>query len=278
MKVDYCREKVAQPGTIIYYCTQWLRPTEREATLVLLTFFKEIQDIPLECRDPQVAMAKLAWWYDELLQTIRGQPTHPVSIALHSLLQDIEIPLHELQIPFHQVQQLLTRSSMDSDELVAHFANYYYVYTLLTKYVYGFCSDSTLEFSRQAGKLLALADTVIHYPMWVAREYLSLYPGLACDVKNEGARILSSRIHDYQEQKEIAIAGLAPVDRYAQRMIVMQLELQNKLLNNLSCNEFNLEQAQLLPITACWHAWRIHAHERKHFAHLKEREEASGLA
>jgi len=78
--IDYCRERVAVPGSSYYYSTLWLGPEVQHGLYVLLAFKDTIADIPRTCTDPAVAGMKLAFWREELARIVAGEPArHPIA-------------------------------------------------------------------------------------------------------------------------------------------------------------------------------------------------------
>ena len=54
----------------------------RAALSALWAVYREIREIPVECRDPGVAEVKLRWWEEEIGALYAGKPRHPMSQAL----------------------------------------------------------------------------------------------------------------------------------------------------------------------------------------------------
>jgi phytoene synthase len=77
---DYCRERVAAPGSSYYYATLFLEPERRTAFDSLFAYGREIEDIPQTCSDPGIARIKLQWWREELARAFeQRQAGHPVT-------------------------------------------------------------------------------------------------------------------------------------------------------------------------------------------------------
>lgn len=80
---DYCREKVAVPGSSYYYATVFLRPEQQRPYDTLFALWEELQAIPKRCSDPGIARSKLQWWRDELARALQAhEPRHPIGLAL----------------------------------------------------------------------------------------------------------------------------------------------------------------------------------------------------
>lgn len=69
---------------------------KRLALIPLYALWQEVREIVDECREPEIARVKLAWWHQELHETIAGRPHHPVSIALAPILSTYALPATSL--------------------------------------------------------------------------------------------------------------------------------------------------------------------------------------
>jgi phytoene synthase len=266
--LDYCLEKVAQPGTSCYYSAWSLPRWQRDATFILLAFFREIQEIPLTCREPQVAAAKLAWWYDELHRTVHGQPRHPAAIALNHLLKEVTIPLPALQTTLHHIQQLIMHQHSDLGALNELFAGMRSVYVLLTQYIYGYTDKATLDFASRASQILGRFDAILHSTRLVKHGYIALPQAAATAPSMPGDLFLAARrtwVEDLKSQYANAFHNLPASDRFAQRFTTIMLKLALLSVNRMAKKQYDVTHAELPPIVNCWHAWRTYRFERKHY-------------
>ena len=88
----YCQEKAAASGSSFYYAFRFLPPDRRRAITAFYAFCREVDDIADECRDPQVARAKLFWWRGEIINLYAGKSTHPVTQALAEAIAPFRLP------------------------------------------------------------------------------------------------------------------------------------------------------------------------------------------
>lgn len=80
---DYCRERVAVPGSSYYYATVFLSPEQQRPYDALFALWDELRTIPKRCSDAGIARIKLQWWRDELVRAfLAREPRHPIGIAL----------------------------------------------------------------------------------------------------------------------------------------------------------------------------------------------------
>lgn len=75
------------------YAWLFLRPAERIRYGACAALVHEWRKILREVREPQVAVAKLGWWREELQRTVDGEPRHPLTQALFADPQVREVPL-----------------------------------------------------------------------------------------------------------------------------------------------------------------------------------------
>jgi 15-cis-phytoene synthase len=82
---EYCREKIAIPGSSYYYSTLFLPPERRQALNIVYAFKAEMEDSLLG-PDPGLGRIKLQWWRDELGRTLEGAPQHPLTRGIGRLI------------------------------------------------------------------------------------------------------------------------------------------------------------------------------------------------
>ncbi len=96
---QYCQQRAAASGSSFYYSFVFLPAATRRAITAFYALCRELDDVVDECREPQVAAAKLVWWRDEISRSATGSASHPVTRALFDTPQGRAIPaplLHEI--------------------------------------------------------------------------------------------------------------------------------------------------------------------------------------
>jgi phytoene synthase len=78
----YCQERAAASGSSFYYSFVFLPQETRRAITAFYALCRELDDVVDECRERQVAEAKLDWWREEIGRFAGGVPEHPVTRAL----------------------------------------------------------------------------------------------------------------------------------------------------------------------------------------------------
>ena len=94
---QYCQTLVARSGSSFYYSFVLLPRETRRAITAFYALCRELDDVVDECREAQVAAAKLTWWRTELARLEQGTPQHPVTRALFDTPQGRTLPQALLQ-------------------------------------------------------------------------------------------------------------------------------------------------------------------------------------
>jgi len=89
---QYCQERAAASGSSFYYSFVFLQPEMRRAITAFYALCRELDDVVDECRERQVAEAKLDWWRAEIGRFANGAPEHPATRALFDTPQGRAIP------------------------------------------------------------------------------------------------------------------------------------------------------------------------------------------
>ncbi len=75
-------------GSATYYAVRFSPPAQRERNAKLIAWYRLIESIAEQPRDPGVARLKLDWWREELLRLPDGEPRHPLARALRDSAMD----------------------------------------------------------------------------------------------------------------------------------------------------------------------------------------------
>jgi phytoene synthase len=93
---EYCQDKAASSGSSFYYSFRFLPKDKRRAITALYAFCREVDDVVDECSDANVARTTLNWWRGEVAAIYGGTPTHPVCIALASIVKQFNLAQEHL--------------------------------------------------------------------------------------------------------------------------------------------------------------------------------------
>ena len=83
---QYCEDRVAQPGSTLYYSLLYLPAENRDAVCALFAFRDEQLALLGPSRNDDVSKTKLAWWFEEVARFSKGEPRHPVTRALKDIV------------------------------------------------------------------------------------------------------------------------------------------------------------------------------------------------
>jgi phytoene synthase len=86
----YCYEKVASLNSALYYSLRKLSLKQRNQVVAIHAFYREIEDIILECENHELALIKFNWWRGEVAKLTEKKSDHPVLILLQDNSNDLE--------------------------------------------------------------------------------------------------------------------------------------------------------------------------------------------
>ena len=106
---EYCQQKAAQSGSSFYYSFLFLPQERRRAITALYAFCREVDDTVDDCTDEAIARTKLVWWRGEVRAMFKGNPTHPVMLALQP-----HLPVYNLEEKY--LQAIIDGMEMDLNQ------------------------------------------------------------------------------------------------------------------------------------------------------------------
>lgn len=87
----YCEEKVTQSGSSFYYAFLILPVPQRQALTALYAYCRLVDDVADADLEPQLALQKLNFWFEETERLFEQVPTHPVTIALCPVIKTFRL-------------------------------------------------------------------------------------------------------------------------------------------------------------------------------------------
>ena len=278
---DYCQNLAARPGSDFHYSLLGLPLAQRQALCAVQAFNLETTRIAEECRDPSVARTKLDWWGAELGRLFGGEPQHPITQALQPRLA-------AFNLPEEYFREILDGAAMDLEydaypgftELTLYVHRLGSVPALLAAEIAGYQDRrATPRFAHEAGAALLLFERLhdARHHAQHGRFYLpedemrrfGVQPGdlLAAQTTDRVRRLFAfqaERIGDYQRR---ALDYLPDADRYAQRNLLVRLELAMALLAEIAGDGYRLleQHTRLTPLRKLWLAWRLRRRERHRY-------------
>lgn len=89
---DNYRERLAAPGSALYYALRFAPPVQRAPLLVVHALCDEILGVPWTVSEAGVAQVKLEWWRSEIDRMFRGEGRHPLAQPLAGLITPYNLP------------------------------------------------------------------------------------------------------------------------------------------------------------------------------------------
>ncbi len=250
---EYCRQRAAGSGSSFYYSFVFLDPVRRQAITALYAFCREVDDAVDECRDPQLARAKLAWWRTEIAALYDDHPDHPVSRALAEALQRFNLP-RELLF------EIIDGMEMDVDH--AGFADFkalhLYCYRvasvvgLLAAEIFGYRDRRTLKYAHDLGIAFQLTNIVRDVGEDARRGRLYLPADeldrfgvtrddiVRCRYGDDFRRLMAFQADRAESYYAAAFAQLPAADRHAQRPGLVMAAIYRTLLDEIRRDGFRV--------------------------------------
>ena len=158
---DYCRTKVALPGSSLYYSLLYARDELRASLTALHAASEALREAAEESSDALVARSRLAWWDDEMRRALGGAPRHPITTLLAEPLRRAGVDADRMAAVVSAFDAHARRDVYESlEELVEHARRVADMSGCMAAELCGFDRAETLEASRHLGVGLALAETV----------------------------------------------------------------------------------------------------------------------
>jgi phytoene synthase len=174
--IQYCKQKVAQRDTDLYYGLYSLTHEKRFAVTAIHAYYAAISEIPKRCREESVASRKLQWWREEIELTFAKQlPRHPITQALLSSIKQFQLPKQLfLGIIDGVANYLATPRLTTFQDLILHCHHTTSLREMLVTYVVGKISKESLNFSRDLGCVLRVIEIINHLRLDITKGWLYL--------------------------------------------------------------------------------------------------------
>jgi len=155
---DYCRDKVALPGSSLYYSVLFVTPELRASITAVHAAAEELREVVDACSDESVARAKLGWWAEEMQRAYAGQARHPVARALSEPLVRARVDAARFARVLEALGEHLHRDRYRTlAELESHYGRMADITGCMAAEFCGLQNSLTLTAARELGTGLALA-------------------------------------------------------------------------------------------------------------------------
>ena len=275
---QYCREKTRNSGSSFYYAFLFLPDEQQRAIMALYAFCREVDDIADRVSDPQVALAKLAFWHAEIDRCFTGQPQHPVGIELQWARQHFSLD-EEL------FQEILDGMQMDIEcQPIAKPADLsLYAYRvagtvgLLSIEIFGYSQRHSRRFAVSLGEALQLTNILrdLAEDGRRGRIYIPQSDRLDYQVDDDAFRRgemspgMQQLLAHYADKAEAifrqALAELPAEDRESLRPSLVMAATYHAYLRRIRSVNYDVwrHPVRILPLQKLWIAWRAWRYEQK---------------
>lgn len=268
---EYCQDKAARSGSSFYYSFLFLPPERRKAIIALYAFCREVDDVVDECHDPSVAHQKLAWWRQEIAQLFKGNPSHPVTLALAPHLANYDITADRLLAVIEGMEMDLSQTRyLDWAALRKYCWHAAGVVGELSVGIFGYTDDKTLVYADRLGVAFQLTNIIrdvgddarrgrIYLPI----EDLQRFNVTAADILErrhtpEFEALMAFQTQRARQYYREAMASLPEADRRVQRPGLAMTAIYHALLNEIERDRWQVldQRISLTPIRKFWLAWK----------------------
>lgn len=155
---EYGRDKVALPGSSLYYSVLFAPPALRVSLTALHALIEELRQVVDESSDESIARAKLGWWAEEMQRCFDGGARHPVTQTLAEPLRLADVDPGRLTRTLAAMSEHLSRDAYRSlAQLEAHYQQLADISGCLAAEFCGYRNPLTLSAAGALGTGLAWA-------------------------------------------------------------------------------------------------------------------------
>ena len=268
---EYCQNKAASSGSSFYYSFLFLPPNRRRAIMAFYAFCREVDDVVDECSDPQLAATKLAWWREELDRLYAGQPQHPVTQALKTVLMEFNLPQEQLLEIIDGMEMDLQQTRYpDFKALSLYCYRVASVVGLLAAEIFGYTDRQTQKYAHDLGMAFQLTNIIrdvgedarrgrVYLPIDELKRFEVPLSDILDSRYTENFRHLMEFQIERAEQYYVqAMAQLPSVDRKSQRPGLVMAAIYRTVLEEIKRDNCRVltHRTSLTPLRKLWIAWR----------------------
>jgi phytoene synthase len=270
---EYCQEKAAQSGSSFYYSFMFLPLERRRAITALYAFCREVDDVVDECTDVGIAQGKLLWWRMEIGEMLAGNPSHPVTKALHPHLTPYSIEGKHLFAVIDGMEMDLSQTRyLDFADLQRYCWHVAGVVGIMSASIFGVTRPETLQYAEKLGMAFQMTNIIrdVGEDARIGRVYLPINEMQQFNVTI--GDILKARHTEnfekfmrFQAQRaqtlyDEAFLLLPDEDRRAQRAGLIMAAIYQALLEEIQRDGFHVltQRIALTPLRKLWLAWKTY--------------------
>ena len=270
---EYCRQKAAESGSSFYYSFLFLPPERRRAIMALYAYCREIDDVVDDCPDATLAQEKLNGWRNEVDAMLKGQATHPVTVALFPHLTAYGIQGEHLCALIDGMQMDLNqRAYPDFEALSSYCWHVAGVVGMMAASIFGATQPQTMQYAEKLGLAFQLTNIIrdVGEDVRLGRIYLPADELARFGVKREDLlnlrhtenfahymAFMAKRAHTAYDE---AFSLLPAADRKAQKPGLIMAAIYRALLLKIEQDGFRTldRRVSLSSARKLWLAWKAY--------------------
>lgn len=266
---QYCQTLVARSGSSFYYSFVLLPRETRLAITAFYALCRELDDVVDECREAQVATAKLAWWRSELERMAQGAPQHPITRALYDTQQGRALPQSLLQEIVDGMAMDLTLSRYaDITTLQLYCHRVAGVVGELAAQIFGYRDPGTRVYANDLGLAFQLTNIIRDVGedahrgrIYLPQTELQQFGVSETDILQARSTPAFQNLMEFQFQRADdlyakALNALPKEDRKAQRPGLVMAAIYRTLLHEIRLARFPVLQARV-SLTSVRKMWLV---------------------
>jgi len=268
---QYCAAKVAESGSNLVAAFKILEPQPRTAIMALYAFCREVDDIVDECKEPDLARIKLAWWQEEIGRLFDGTPQHPVGKALAPTVAVHGLPQSQfLEIIAGCEMDLLQNRYARWQDLDVYCDRVAGAVGRLSARIFGEVNEATLDYATLLGRALQYTNIIrdvgddarrgrIYIPAEALHQFGVDAAGILRFEHSAAFQTvmadMARRAHNLYDQ---ALARLPRDQRSAQRPGLIMAAIYRELLRLVESESFRVlnQRISVAPARKLWLAWK----------------------
>ncbi len=156
---QYTKEKTKDSKTNFYYSFLFLPKRKRDAIFTIYSFCRHTDDIVDENEDTDAARIQLGEWRRELDACYDHRPAHPITQALHQVIEHFHIPKEYLHDLISGMEMDLTCKRYQTFQKLEQYCyRAASVVGLICIEIFGYTSPKTKNYAIDLGKALQLTN------------------------------------------------------------------------------------------------------------------------
>jgi len=274
----YCRNRARGSGSSFFYAFLFLPEQQRRAMIALYAFCREVDDIADEISEQEVALAKLAFWREEIGRAFAGNPQHPVGREL--AWTHTHFPIDEellVEILDGMLMDVRRKPILKASDLSLYIYRVAGVVGLLSIEIFGYEERQSRNFATTLGEALQLTNIMrdLAEDAAIGRIYLPQQERIGFQVPDQAFKSgewsdgMQQLLHHYAERTEQtyqrALEQMPKEDRKRLRPSIIMAAIYYAYLKELNKIDYNVWQqpVYIYPIKKIWIAWRAWRYEKR---------------